>query len=230
MKVYLCVILFVIVVLLILFRKKIVECSADGVFYVHTQLNRVLKYAYRDDKDNTSGYWTDEQRKTHITNDDLVNYLIKYYKEHGVSDVLDLGCGNCTIVSELNKNDIDATGVDQNNLIPNSVKHDLTKSYYNPKDYVQTFEVGEHIPKEYESIFIDNITTNAKKGIIMSWAVEGQGGDGHINERPVSYIQEAIEKKGFQLNEEKTKELRNSINPHVDFLYFRHNLMVFDRI
>lgn len=227
MKIYLC---FLIVILIIVFRKKIIECTMDGAFHVHLQLNKVLKYAYKDNKDNTSGYWTDEQRQTHITNNDLVHYLVNFYKENKVNDVLDLGCGNCTIVSELNKNDIDATGVDQNNLIPNSVKHDLIKSYYNPKDYVQTFEVGEHIPVEYEGVFIDNITRNAKKGIIMSWAVEGQGGDGHINERPVSYIVYAIENKGFQLNKEKTNELRNSISPHINFLYFRNNLLVFDRL
>lgn len=134
----------------------------DGAFHVHLQLNKVLKYDYKDNKDNNSGYWTEEQRKAHITNDDLVHYLVNFYKENKVNDVLDLGCGNCTIVSELNKNNIDATGVDQNDLIPNSVKHDLIKFYYNPKDYVQTFEVGEHIPVEYEGVFIDNITRNAR--------------------------------------------------------------------
>ena len=142
-------------------------------------------------------------KKTHITSEDLVKYLIKFYKENDVKSVLDLGCGNCSVVAELNKNNIKATGVDQNNLIAHSVKHDLTTPYFNPKDYVQSFEVGEHIPKEFESIFIDNITKNARKGIILSWAIPGQGGDGHINEKSTSYIVKEIEKEDLNLTKPK---------------------------
>jgi hypothetical protein len=215
-----------IIVFIIIFRQKILDCG----FLIHTKLNKILRYAYIDDKDNSSGYWTDEQRKTHITCNDLIKYLKNFYKENNVESVLDLGCGNCNIVFELKKSNINATGVDYNNLIPEIVKQDLTKPYNNPKDYVQTFEVGEHIPKEHESTFINNITSNAKKGIIMSWAVDGQGGDGHVNERSVDYIKKLIEDKGFKYNSDKTKELRNSIKSNINFLYFRHNLLIFDRI
>ena len=221
---------FIVFVLTTLLVYLLVPYLADGAFYIHTKLNQVFKYAYIDDKDNSSGYWTDEQRKTHITSKDLVKYLIKFYKENDVKSVLDLGCGNCSVVAELNKNNIKATGVDQNNLIAHSVKHDLTTPYFNPKDYVQSFEVGEHIPKEFESIFIDNITKNARKGIILSWAIPGQGGDGHINEQPTSYIVKEMKKRGFQFDKTKSLQLRDSIPPNVYFLYFRHNLMVFNRI
>ena len=114
------------------------------------------------------------------------------------------------------------------------VKHDLTKPYYNLCDYVQSFEVGEHISEKYESIFIENICNNARKGIIMSWAQKGQGGDGHINEKSITYITEKIEKHGFKLNKEKTNEIRNMFIKNIFFsiedLQFRNNLLIFDRV
>lgn len=53
---------------------------------------------------------------------------------------------------------------------------------------MQSFEVGEHILAEFENNFIKNIADNARKGIIMSWALVGQGGYKHVNERNNDYI------------------------------------------
>ena len=40
-------------------------------------------------------------------------------------------------------------------------------------DWVMSLEVAEHIPKEYESIYLDNIVRHAKEGVILSWAKPG---------------------------------------------------------
>ena len=42
-------------------------------------------------------------------------------------------------------------------------------------------EVAEHIPQQYEQIFLDNLVRLAKEGIILSWGVPGQRGHSHIN-------------------------------------------------
>ncbi|CAF0774187.1 unnamed protein product [Adineta steineri] len=46
-------------------------------------------------------------------------------------------------------------------------------AYMEAKDWVLSLEVGEHIPVAYEKIFIDNLHRHNKKGIVLSWAVEG---------------------------------------------------------
>ena len=55
-------------------------------------------------------------------------------------------------------------------------------------DAVLSLEVGEHIPEDYEDIYLENLDRHADKIIILSWAVPEQGGFGHVNERDNGYI------------------------------------------
>ena len=41
-------------------------------------------------------------------------------------------------------------------------------------DWVMSLEVAEHIPQDYEAIFIDNIVRHAREGVVLSWAVPGR--------------------------------------------------------
>jgi tryptophanyl-tRNA synthetase len=43
-------------------------------------------------------------------------------------------------------------------------------------DWIISLEVALHIPEKYEAVYLDNILRHAKEGIILSWAVPGQGG------------------------------------------------------
>lgn len=218
--------ILIIILVIFILREKL----SDSLFLVHLFFNKYIGYAYTDGKKSKTGYWSSEQRKAHITNNNLKKYLLDYYKKHNAKKILDLGCGMGGYIKFLKKNNINAIGVDNCDICKDIEKHDLTKPYYNPSDYVQSFEVGEHIPKKYESIFIKNICNNANKGIIMSWALPGQGGDGHVNEKSTKYIISKIENHGFKLNINKTKEIRKNINISPYFLYFRHNLLIFDKL
>lgn len=52
---------------------------------------------------------------------------------------------------------------------------DLSQPVYLPaKDWVLSFEVGEHIPAKHEQTFIENLHRHNKKGIVLSWALEGK--------------------------------------------------------
>ena len=91
-------------------------------------------------------------------------------------------------------------------------------------DWVMSLEVGEHIPKEYEQIFIDNIVKHACKGIILSWAVVGQGGHNHINCQNNDYVIQQMNSRGLHLDQFNTTEGRKRIK----YLgYFKNTLMVF---
>ncbi|XP_066944866.1 uncharacterized protein [Macrobrachium rosenbergii] len=100
-----------------------------------------------------------------------------------------------------------------------SVPLKLDHSY----DWVLSLEVGEHIPQEKEQAFIDNLVKYACKGIVLSWAVVGQGGYNHVNTRNNDYVQQQMEKRGLKLDQEDTQKLRTV----VAVSWFKNTLMVY---
>jgi hypothetical protein len=89
-------------------------------------------------------------------------------------------------------------------------------------DWVISFEVGEHIPKKFEEIFISNLKGANIKGVIISWAVKGQGGKSHVNEKNNEYIRKLFE-EDYTSDNETEKQLRSlSTLP-----WFKNTIMVF---
>ena len=77
-------------------------------------------------------------------------------------------------------------------------------------DWVVSLEVAEHIPQQFESVYIDNIIRHARDGIVISWAIPGQEGYSHVNNRKHEYVQEIIESKGFTYIPNESQTLKNS--------------------
>ena len=75
-------------------------------------------------------------------------------------------------------------------------------------DWVICLEVAEHIPKKYEDIFLSNLARHAENGIILSWAVPGQPGHYHVNNKPLSLVIESMKKFGFERDEKLSKFLQ----------------------
>jgi len=94
-------------------------------------------------------------------------------------------------------------------------------------DMAYSLEVGEHIPKEFEANFLDNLSNAAKKGVFMSWARPLQGGTGHFNEQPTKYIISEMEKRGFVFDNTTSMQVRKNAEKCVDFWWFHKNVMVF---
>ncbi|KAK2714218.1 uncharacterized protein LOC136040163 [Artemia franciscana] len=90
-------------------------------------------------------------------------------------------------------------------------------------DWVMSVEVGEHIPMEYESIYISNMIKHACKGIILTWAVEGQGGHFHVNNHNNSYVRERMETKGWKTCDSAEEYLRDI----ADLGYLKNTIMFF---
>ncbi|XP_053392167.1 uncharacterized protein LOC128554876 [Mercenaria mercenaria] len=76
-------------------------------------------------------------------------------------------------------------------------------------DWVLSFEVAEHIPRRFESVYIDNIVRHAREGVVLSWAKVGQGGYSHINNRPFEYVRDIMESLGF-IHDNKASEILKS--------------------
>ena len=92
-------------------------------------------------------------------------------------------------------------------------------------DWVLALEVGEHIPRQFESTFIENVDRYNTHGCVLSWAVPGQGGDGHVNCRPPDYIKGLFSRLGYQNDAAWEETLRKAAT----LPWFKNSLHVFRR-
>lgn len=145
-------------------------------------------------------------------------------------DIVDFGCGNADYSKILLENGKQVDCFDGNPNTPEMTGGigkvlDLSEEFNLEKKYecVISLEVGEHIPKEKEQIFLDNLDRHCEQCIILSWALPGQGGDGHFNEQPNNYIINEMEKRNYKHWEESSNYFRNSVN----LWWFKKTIMVF---
>jgi hypothetical protein len=157
-------------------------------------------------------------------NDALLHFLTEQDK------IVDFGCGNADYSKNLIKSGKTVDCYDGNPHTPEmtgglgkvldlSEPFDLGEKY----ECVISLEVGEHIPKEKEQSFLDNIANHSSQCIILSWALPGQGGDGHFNEQPNEYVISEMEKRNFTHWEEASNFLRTSAK----LWWFNKTIMVF---
>lgn len=179
---------------------------------------------------NQHGFWEGECE--HMHDRDLALGIIAYLKEHQVRNIVDFGCGNGSYIHVLKDAGFDVTGFDGNpatskitgglaSTLDLAVPQNLGKQW----DYVMSLEVGEHLPQHFEDIFIDNIHKHNAKGVILSWAVPGQGGHGHFNERDNEYIKEKFRALGYKNNKKAEEFLRK----YSTLWWFKNTVMVFEK-
>ena len=146
--------------------------------------------------------------------------------------VVDMGCGLNNYVNILCYLGYKAVGIDFTNLgSKNFIHADLTKpikKHIRGKHNVISLEVGEHIPEEHSAAYLDNVTRMGGD-IIFSWAIPEQEGIGHINCRDNDWVRDQMRERGYVEVEQKTKYLRNSIQP-CHCTWFRGTLMYFTPI
>ena len=105
---------------------------------------------------------------------------------------------------------------------------DLTSdlsSLIGPHEWTLCLEVGEHIPKAYEDTLFANIVAGNPQGIVLSWAVLGQRGTGHVNCKSNEDVILNMERLGFRHQADRSRELRAV--SHLP--WFKKTLMVFTR-
>eukprot|EP00666_Eupelagonemidae_sp_cell4sb_P002611 gene2611-biopygen40125 len=81
-----------------------------------------------------------------------------------------------------------------------------------------SLEVGEHIPEKHIPAFVDNLDRHNRVGILLSWAVPGQEGHGHVSCRSNKDVIDMIERRGYWYDEEWIRCFRKS------FVRTRHPL------
>lgn len=178
---------------------------------------------------SSTGFWDDNHSNKHNFDQLLCQGLIRFLKKENVTSAYDFGCGPGWYVKDILLNGIDIKGYDGNpntpsltdgvcNVLDLSIEHALPQ-----RDWAISLEVGEHIPKRFEEKFINNLHYHNTKGVILSWAVPGQGGHGHVNECSNEYIKGLFDKLGYTNDLEAEKELREASNDW----WFKDTIMVF---
>lgn len=63
-------------------------------------------------------------------------------------------------------------------------------------DLAQSLEVGEHLPTSASETLVDSLT-RASDRVLFSAAVNGQGGEFHVNEQPLAFWQGLFAARGY---------------------------------
>lgn len=140
--------------------------------------------------------------------------------------VHDLGCGNGFIVDELEAAGFNVTGYEGDPVNPGHIRHDLTQPLTVTPAQTVCIEVAEHIPAEHESAFIANLAASTAGGelCVISWAIPGQPGRGHVNCLIGQEVVNKMADAGFGFETEKTVDIRREVT---DLHWLARTLLVF---
>lgn len=147
--------------------------------------------------------------------------------------VVDFGAGRGKYVRALVHAGIDAIGVDAVPEIETLtqglvVEYDLANIRAElpcpVPDWALCLEVLEHIPAHLLGVALDNLHRHNRRGIVLSWAIPGQGGDGHASERHNSFVIDWLAGLGYLHDQRTQASLRMAVS---DLWWFVNSLMVF---
>lgn len=195
-----------------------------------------------EDQRTKNGAYQDESIIWHQHSNLLMVEILKYFKKD--TTVIDLGCGHNFYCNVLRKFGYHTISFDGNILTDEVIEFDITSneliegvdeiinSPFERNHFIETnvicLEVGEHIPYEKSINLLNNITEIANKGdVLMSWAIPGQAGIGHINCQSNLWVIEQMEKRGYRLDEEKTASLRKILQ-RCHCSWFQNTIMYFN--
>lgn len=185
--------------------------------------------------DETTGIWQGKDIGcAHMFDPSLAQGISQFFIEEKAESVVDLGCGMGIYTMMLKSYGLNCDGFDGNpdtpivtggvcQVQPLHVSFDLDKQY----SWVMCLEVGELVPAEFEDTFIENLVNHAKDGILLSWAVVGQSGWGHVNCQNNDYIRACIESYDFESDFEAEESLRAQATTCG---HFKDTIMVFRKV
>lgn len=190
-------------------------------------------FVYLETLIKQSGAWNNKNVNEHLFDSTLAYCILNFLQDNKTQTCVDFGCGDGSYTKYFNENNIITKGYDGNPFTPEitdglcsiidlSAPFNLKETY----DCVMSLEVGEHIPKRYEQIFIQNLIDHSHNLIILSWAIPGQGGHGHVNCADNSYIKDIFKAKHF-LNR---LHIENILRQSATYNWFHNTIMVFQRV
>jgi glycosyltransferase involved in cell wall biosynthesis/SAM-dependent methyltransferase len=149
--------------------------------------------------------------------------------------VLDIGCGPGIHTYALNDIGINCQGLDIDERVDGKVKiikGDLLKlDGTEQADLVICYEVLEHIDPQYCNECVESIFNTIEAGgkLIFTAAQPGQGGVGHINNRPREFWRKKFIERGLIQLPEVEEDLRNYCRRGYYMGWFVNNVLCFSK-
>jgi hypothetical protein len=180
-----------------------------------------------------TGIWSvEEALEHHDFSYRLAKFIGDYFEKQDI--ITDFGCGRGTYLRYLHDRGYENLHGVEGEALPFFEFSDISV-----RDLTQPFqlddighsiciEVGEHIPQEFADQFIKNIANNTSRKLIISWAIPGQDGIGHVNCKHNVWVIDRFEALGFKLDAEDTIEIRQHVDNNMSYL--RNTLMIFNKI
>jgi len=186
-------------------------------------------------KISSTGYWESGEKLYHSCCVELCDWIIDYLKDQKQKTTYDFGCGNGQYLKRLHDAGFqNITGFEGS--IP------VHKEHYNIKQQDLTvpftllekgncifLEVAEHVPAQFEDTLLTNVANACDDKMIMSWAVRGQAGWGHVNCLNNDEAIQRLTNKGFTFLPEETKSARAAIPANTICPWFINTTLVFKK-
>lgn len=178
------------------------------------------------------GYWECQNGELYKFDNAIAQGINEVFTANGCKSVVDLGCGNGAYTRYLKDHgDYEQLACYDGNPYTAEISNglcgtfDLTQSWEGKRyDGVLCLEVAEHIPEEYEIYLLSNLKKITGKMLILSWAIPGQGGHGHVNNRSNAAVIAKLYPE-FSLDLKSTEKLRQNF----ELLWFGNTIMAFTR-
>ena len=178
----------------------------------------------------TSGAWLGTVR--HENDDGLARELVNFYHSRKASSILDLGAGDGFYAGTLRAFGLRAGCFDGNPAVREVSKKRCFQADLSEEcdlgqrwDWVMSLEVAEHVPRVFETTYLNNLDRHACTGILMSWAPPSQPGMGHVNGKSKEEVAFLFEQRGFWYNTTGSSWLSRKAH----FPWLSNNIMVFER-
>ena len=184
---------------------------------------------------NENGYWNGETaHEHHVHSPELSAWICNFLKGQEHHQLYDMGCGLGNYLLDLSNKGFKMLqgyegSIPKEKVFNNIKQQDLTYPFQNVQlGNVISLEVGEHIPKDYMPVYLDNISRNCNKYLIMSWAVIGQEGYGHVNCMGNEDVIIEVTKRGFEYLAKESEDARSVVTENT--WWFKKTILIFKKI
>ena len=193
---------------------------------------------YDLDKAYTENFfgWGDNAAQQKVLAEYFVSKIIEKFNP---KYVFDIGCGTGQWLDEYRKYNVLTKGVEgsRNAFIEMSdetkevvlewdLRDKIEEEDYNI-DFVQSFEVAEHIEEEYADVFIHNLIKDDPDIILLTAAPPDQHGFHHVNCKERYYWMKKMKDKDYLFNQDLLNEIKDWETPKDCPFWWPSNLMVF---
>ena len=170
----------------------------------------------------------------------LAEYFVpKIIENFNPKYVFDVGCGTGQWLDEYRKYNVLTKGVEgsRNAFIEMSdgtkevvlewdLRDKIGEEDYNI-DFVQSFEVAEHIEEDYANVFIHNLIKDDPDIVLLTAAPPEQHGVQHVNCQEREYWMKKMKDKDYLFNQDLLNEIKDWGAPKDCPFWWPSNLMVF---